>query len=188
MGSALHYETIFNRLVEDTCYQANLDWGKPRPGHPEGTIRAHIAELEENLEKLRPKLCDQQYWKLKILIHTHDTFKADAEPNVPISHPHSHATLARIFLSGYCNDSELLSIVQYHDEPYALYKQFESKHKFNQERFERLLHAIQDWDLFLAFNIIDNSTAGKSSRPLHWFFRRIVGQIPSKFTEADLLH
>jgi hypothetical protein len=187
MSSALNYEAIFKNLVQDSRYQANLDWGKPRPGHPEGTIRAHIAELEENLEQLSPKLCDQQYWQLKILIHTHDTFKANAEPNVPISHPHSHSSLARAFLSEYCEDPELLAIVQCHDEPYALYIQFEIKHKPNQERFERLLHAIQDWDLFLAFNIIDNSTAGKSPKPLHWFFRRIVGQIHSRFTEADLL-
>jgi hypothetical protein len=33
-------------------FQKNLDWGEARSGHPEGTGRAHIAEIEPNLETL----------------------------------------------------------------------------------------------------------------------------------------
>lgn len=40
----------------------NLDWGEARPGHPEGTVRAHIAEIEPNLEALRSKLTYEDYW------------------------------------------------------------------------------------------------------------------------------
>ena len=78
-------------------------------------------------------------------------------------------------------------MVQYHDEPFALYRQFDSKGKFNQDRFNSLLTAIHDWSLFLAFNIIDGCTAGKSREPLHWLFREVEGKVESKFTTADIL-
>ncbi len=92
---------------------ANLTWGELRPRHPEGAVQAHIAEIEPNLEELRSKLTDEDYWNLKLLIHTHDSFKAESEIGVPISHPKSHASLARAFLAEYCDDADPLSMVQY---------------------------------------------------------------------------
>jgi hypothetical protein len=110
-------------------YASNVDWDESRPRHPEGTVRAHIAEIEPNLERLPPKLNDEDYWKLKLLIHTHDSFKAESQAGVPISDPKSHASLARAFLAGHCEDADLLAMVQYHDEPFAIYRQCESKGK-----------------------------------------------------------
>ncbi len=52
---------IFDAITCDKRYQRNLDWGEVRPGHPEGTIRAHIAELERNLAQLRAKLSETDY-------------------------------------------------------------------------------------------------------------------------------
>ena len=43
------YESVLDRIRADERYQRNLDWGRPRKGHPEGTVRRHIAELEHNL-------------------------------------------------------------------------------------------------------------------------------------------
>lgn len=181
------YRRAFDAIVAGPRYQANLDWGEPRPGHPEGTVRAHIAELGPNLEALRPKLTEAEYWKLKLLIHTHDTFKAEARPGVPIADPNSHASLARAFLASHCDDADLLAVTQYHDEPFALFRQVESKGTYDRSRFEALLSAIGDWNLFLAFNIIDGCTAGKSREPLHWLFRKVAGRVVSRFTEADIL-
>lgn len=87
----------------------------------------------------------------------------------------------------HCEDADLLSMVQYHDEPFALYRQFESKGKYNQDRFNALLKAISDWNLFLAFNITDGCTAGKSREPLEWLFREVAGKVESKFTAFDLI-
>ena len=183
----MDYRNVFQLITTDPRYLANLDWGEARPGHPEGTVRAHIVEIEPNLEILRPKLTDEDYWKLKLLIHTHDTFKVESQPGVPILDPKSHASLARVFLSTHCDDADLLAMVQYHNEPFALYRQFESKGKYNQQRFNALLKAIRDWNLFLAFNIIDGCTTGKSREPLHWLFREVAGKVPSKFTAADII-
>lgn len=182
----IDYQQLLADVCADARYQANLDWGEPRPGHPEGTIRAHIAEIELNLERLRRKLGVVDYWKLKVLIHTHDTFKPNAHPEVSIADPRSHASLAKAFLAEYCDDADLLAIVQFHDEPFALYRQFQSKGRYSAERMERLLGAICNWDLFLAFNIIDGCTAGKSRAPLEWWFAAVVGRVHSAFTTADL--
>jgi len=108
----INYLTTFEAIIADSRYLANLDWGKPRSGHPEGTVRAHIAEIEPNLDSLRSKLTDEDYWKLKLLIHTHDSFKAESEPGVAITDPKSHASLARAFLATHCDDADLLAMVQ----------------------------------------------------------------------------
>ncbi len=182
----MDYQTVFIALTQDPQYLQNLDWGESRPGHPEGTVRAHIAEVGRNLEKIRAKLSDIDYWRLRVLVHTHDTFKAAAQAGVPIISPASHASLARNFLAAYCDDPDLLAMVQYHDEPYALWRQFETKGKFNEERLTRLLGNIRDWNLFLAFNLVDGCMDGKGRAPLQWFFRQIEGRVDSLFTEADI--
>jgi hypothetical protein len=181
------YQAAFQKLVRDPRYLKNLDWGDPRPGHAEGTVRSHIQELEGNLLLLAGKLTDVERWKLKLLIHTHDTFKSEAAVRVPIEHPRSHASLARAFLAEYVCDPGLLATVQYHDEPYALWKKYERTGAVDQERF-RALHVNvdqYDWDLFLAFQLIDGCTASKSRQPLLWFFS--AARHSERFTEKDIL-
>lgn len=181
-----HQETLA-AVTADPRYLSHLDWGDPRPGHPEGSLRAHIAELEANLESLRPKLTDDEAAKLRLLIHVHDTFKPEAKEGVPIAHPQSHASLARAFLAEFVDDPDLLAMVQLHDEPFALYRQLENKGAYNRVRFESLLNSIRDWNLFLAFNLIDGCTAGKSRDPLRWLFHELAGKVPTRFTESDIL-
>ena len=103
--------TDFRSDYERSSLLRNLDWGEVRSGHPEGTIRAHIAEVDCNLESLRHKLSETDYWRLRVIIHTHDTFKAEAQPGVPITAPHSHASLARAFLADFCTDADMLAMV-----------------------------------------------------------------------------
>jgi hypothetical protein len=136
---------------------------------------------------LRHKVSETDYWRLRVLIHTHDTFKGEAQPGVPITAPNSHDSLARAFLADFCDDTDMLAMVQYHDEPFALWRQFASKGKFSQERLTPLLTSIHDWNLFLAFNIIDGCTEGKDRDRLRWFFQQISGRVESKFTESDIL-
>ena len=174
-----NYEEILNSIRSDPAYGANLDWGKPRSGHPEGSIRNHIEELEANLERLTPRLSTEEIGKLRVLIHTHDTFKPDAKSGVAIADPHSHASLARQFLAKYVSDSGLLNIIQFHDEPFALWK----KHRYGgdyTERLGRLVDLIEEWDLFLAFLIVDGCTDGKSTEPLDWFFAEVNERVESR--------
>lgn len=160
---------LLARIKTDERYQANLDWGQPRRGHPEGTVRAHIRELEDNLDRLRSRLLATEIEQLQVLIHVHDTFKADAESGTPILHPRSHASLARSFLAEFTDNPVLLAIVQYHDEPFALWRQFVQRGHCSCERFQNLLTTIGDWHLFGAFLLIDGCTPGKGSETLAWF-------------------
>lgn len=120
--TTVEYQLALSAITNDPRYRQNLDWGKPRSGHPEGTVRAHIEELENNLEVLKFRLSEWDCWKLKLLIHTHDTFKAEAKAGVAITDPRSHASLARDFLAEFCPNPDLLAMVQFHDEPYALWR------------------------------------------------------------------
>jgi hypothetical protein len=175
-------QDLLQKIVADESYQANLDWGKPRRGHAEATVRAHVAELEENLDFLRPRLSEDAYWKLKLLIHVHDSFKAEATRGVPITHPRSHASLARAFLARFCQDTDLLNMVQYHDEGHALWRGFQSERLVNAGRLSGLVSRIQDWDLFLAFCVIDSCTFSKERDSIRWFVAEIGQRVPVSVT------
>ena len=166
---------IVEKIIADPRYQKNIEYGEPRAGHPEGKVKFHIAELEENLEKLAPHgISKEQYWKLKFLIHVHDTFKADARPDVRILSPNSHASLARKFAAEFTTDEDLLNMIQLHDVNYALWKQFIATGSYDLERLDNLLTTIQDWELFLMFLIIDGSTKGKERSKLIWFVQEVA--------------
>jgi hypothetical protein len=181
------YHAILSRIQSDARYQKNIQWGEPRHGHPEGSIAAHIQDLEKNLERLRARLSEEQYGRLKILIHVHDTFKPDAAEGSPIHSPGNHASLARQFLAEFCAEADLLEMVQWHDESYALYQRVRHKRSLDWTRFRNLLSAVQDWDTFLAFLIIDNGTSGKSAEPLQWFFRLIEEKVTTQWSAKDII-
>jgi hypothetical protein len=179
---------ILERIIADPRYRKNIEYGEPRSGHPEGKVKYHIAELEENLEKLVPRgVSEEQYWKLRFLIHVHDTFKADAVPDSSILNPDSHASLARKFASEFVADPDLLNMLQFHDENYALWQQFERTGSYDLRRFEKLLETIQDWDLFLMFLIIDGCTKGKEPRKTGWFIREVRKSIATPIDESWVL-
>jgi hypothetical protein len=165
---------IVEKIMNDPRYQSNIEYGEPRSGHPEGKVKYHIAELEENLEKLASRgISEEQYWKLKFLVHVHDTFKAESVPDSPILSPNSHASLARKFASEFIDEKDLLNMIQFHDVNFALWKQFAATGAYDVQQFKNLLETIQDWDLFLMFVIVDGNTKGKDSKKIHWFIREV---------------
>ena len=177
--------TILQQIISDARYLKNIEFGEPRPGHPEGKVKYHIAELEENLNVLRSRgISDDQYWKLKFLIHVHDTFKVEAVPNSAILNPNSHASLARKFSSEFTNDSDLLNMVQYHDMNFALWKQLKGTGFYDFERFSTLLETIIDWDLFLMFIILDGSTKGKDPEKIRWFINEVKKYKETRIDES----
>ncbi len=168
------YDRVLREIMLDPRYQSNLSWGEVRPGHPEGTVAAHIQELERNLDACEHLIERSEISKLKVLIHTHDTFKSEAQPGVAITSPNSHASLARAFLERFVNDKDLLKMVQYHDEPIAIWKRIESGKEVDQNRLKNLLTEIKDLKLFATFVAIDGITQGKDPRPVRWFLTTLV--------------
>jgi len=174
-------------VVSDPRYLRNVEYGEPRSGHPEGKVKFHIEELEANLERLAPRISEERYWKLKFLIHVHDTFKAEAMPDSPIISPNSHASLATKFASEFTDDADLLNMIQFHDVNFALWKQFAARGSYDFERFSALIDAIIDWDLFLIFLIIDGCASGKDPDKVRWFIGEVKKHKQTLVDESWLL-
>ncbi|MBI5823486.1 MAG: hypothetical protein HZB18_05620 [Chloroflexi bacterium] len=165
---------VIEKIKADPRYQRNIEYGEPRSGHPEGKVKFHIADLEANLELLREKMPgEEEYWKLKFMIHVHDAFKAEAEKNSPTLHPRNHATLAREYASQFTGDADLLNMIQFHDENYKLWKEYSQTGSYDKQGFQNLLEAVKNWDLFLLFMIIDGCTRGKDYSKLGWFINEV---------------
>lgn len=179
---------IVEKIMADPRYRKNIEYGEPRSGHPEGKVKYHIAELEEKLEKFASHgISEEGYWKLKFLIHVHDTFKADAIPDSPILSPDSHASLAKKFAAEFSDDEDLLNMIQFHDVNFAFWKQFAATSSYDVQRFENLLETIRDWDLFLMFIIIDGSTDGKDPDKIRWFIGEVRKYKKTRVDESWVL-
>jgi len=107
---------IVQQMLNDPRHQENIEYGKPRSGHPEGKVRYHIPGLEASLNSLAARgISEGDYWKLKFLIHVHDSFKKEAKPDAPILDPERHATLAGVYASQFTSDADFLNMNQFHD-------------------------------------------------------------------------
>ena len=184
METELTLRFILESVTSNETYKIGVAWGKPRHGHPEATIAEHIRELEENLEQMKWRFSSEEICKLKILIHVHDTLKVHALPRVPIEHPRSHASLAAEYLAEFTEDQGLIDMVRYHDENFALFRQYEEKGRFDEARLKRLISRISDWRLFLSFNIIDSCTKGKDRKSILWFLREMKDRVDSGVNET----
>lgn len=167
---------VLDKVKRDPRYLRNIEFGEPRSGHPEGMVKFHIRDLENNLELLwrQGRVRDRNaYWKLKFLIHVHDALKAEAKAYTSPHHPKNHAYIARQYASQFTDDEDLLNMIQFHDENYKLWRDYTQTGRYDGKRFRRLLTTIQDWDLFLIFLIIDGCTAGKEYAKLSWFIGEV---------------
>lgn len=182
----MEFKEIYEKIIADPRYLANIEYGKPRKGHDEGTVKAHIADLEENLYRLLNGLGDapgtptqiDTFWKLLVLIHVHDTFKGEAKQGSAIVDPQSHASLARAYLAQYTDDEDMLQITQFHDIGYAIYRKLEDTGRFDERRFLGTITPIRDKDLFLLFAIIDACTPSKDRKMIRWFVERMNQHFP----------
>ena len=176
---------ILSQLQADPLYQESLPWGRPRRGHPEGSIKNHIEDLEANLERVSHLLQAGEEERLRLLIHVHDICKPEAWTGVPSHHPQNHAYLARQYLARFCQDPVLLAITQHHDDGYLLYQYFRWADDLAR-RVRLILDEVQDVELFLLFNLLDSCIGGKTLEPLDWFVRRVglVYEIPPRIWQS----
>lgn len=174
------FESVFLNIVSHPKYARGITYGKPRRGHAEGTVANHLKDLDANLDRIRGTIDDNWFWKLKILIHVHDTFKKWATHDCPIDDHNSHASLARDFLSKFIEDDDLLKMVQWHDENYALWKQMKKTGHYNEARLKSRVLSIVELELFLTFTVIDGYTPSKMAlgteetpEKLRWFIEEV---------------
>lgn len=164
-------------LLAHPYYQENLDWGRPRRGHPEGSLRRHIEDLEQNLRRILDLLQEGEEDRLRLLIHVHDICKPDAWTGVLSDDPNNHAYLAREFLTQFCQDPALLAMTQLHDDGYLLYTYFRGSYDLR-IRFQDIRDRVGELDLFLLFNVIDACIPGKNPQALDWFLDQMARTHP----------
>jgi len=161
-------ETELERaLTEDPELLAGLAWGKPRAGHPEGSVGAHVADLLATIE--RDDHPPERRTQLRFLALVHDSFKYRVHEWLPKTGENHHATRARRFAERFTDDERLLATIEFHDGPYAIWRKLRRRGKLDEERFSQMMERVPDRELFLLFIELDGSTEGKKPEPIRWF-------------------
>ena len=173
--AALQPETLLERsFLEDDDFCKGLLWGVPRFGHPEGTILAHIIEVNENIDQLPVDAETRR--RLRIICFVHDTFKNIEHKGNPRDWTKHHAVYARKFLERYLDDKHLLNVVELHDDAYYAWR---LAHLYNrlaesEDRIKMVREKVGPyWQLFYLFFKCDTCTGDKNPAPLTWFERRM---------------
>jgi hypothetical protein len=163
-------ETPLERaLASDPALLHGLAWGRPRPGHPEGSVGRHVGEILAAItEPQGPRRSE-----LRFLALVHDAFKHRVRPSASYSRDNDHAVLARRFAERYTADPRLLDTLELHDAPYYIWR---TRTDDGRAALEALLARIPDLERFVE---LDASTEGKDPRPLAWLRGVVAAQAAS---------
>jgi hypothetical protein len=160
-------ETELERAVTaDPVLREGLAWGKPRRGHPEGTVGAHVADLLRTIERWDET--GKRRAELRFLALVHDSLKFKVQRWRPRTGENHHAMRARRFAEGYTDDERLLATIEQHDRPYNLWRKVRSRGRMDEHAFNVMVDRIPDLDLFLRFVELDGSSEGKNHEPIRW--------------------
>jgi hypothetical protein len=173
MADVITPETELERaLLADVRLRAGLEWGAPRPGHPEGRVADHVAAILAAIAADDPLRDD-----LRLLALVHDSFKAEIRPHERWSPDNDHATLARRFAERYTSDQRVLATLELHDEPYWIWRHADAP----EQALQTLLERLPDAELFARFVELDAANEGKDLTFLWWFRRElaIAGRSPT---------
>jgi hypothetical protein len=161
-------ETDLERAVaQDPQLLAGLAWGKPRKGHPEGTVGAHVTDLLATID--RDKHPQDVRTPLRFIALVHDAFKYRVHEWLPKTGANPHAARARRFAEGFTDDERLLATIEFHDGPYAIWRKMKRRGKLDEQRLSHMLERVPDPELLQRFVELDGSTEGKNPEPIRWF-------------------
>jgi hypothetical protein len=159
-------------LSRDPVLIAGLSWGKPRRGHPEGSVGAHVADLLETIDRWGEH--GERRADLRFVALVHDALKYRVSNWRPRTGENHHAARARRFAERYTDDERLLATIELHDRPYSLWRRLRRGRKVDDAELEQMVQRIPDLDLFVRFVELDGSTEGKSPEPLKWLKNQLA--------------
>jgi hypothetical protein len=167
---------IETAICNDPDFIAGCSYGKIRSGHPEGKIILHIKEVLGNVDKFYGE--DDDRLDLRLIALVHDTFKHKVDqtkPKVGINH---HGTIARKFTEKFIDNSDLLQIIEKHDEAYNAWSVggrrgdwYKAERRAQQLIGEMTL--LGCLDLYIKFYHCDNATGDKEQENYEWFVNLI---------------
>jgi hypothetical protein len=156
-------------LAADPLLMRGLAWGTPRPGHPEGRVGRHSADIIAGIDDR-----GEQRQLLRFLALAHDAFKSSVRAADGYSRNNDHAVLARRFAERYTADARLLEALELHDLPYHIWR---SRRTDGRAALAAALDRVPDPGLFLRFVELDGSTAGKDLGLLAWVRASTASQV-----------
>jgi HD domain len=165
-------------LAADPVLREGLAWGRPRRGHPEGSVGAHVADLLETIDRWGESGTRRE--ELRFLALVHDSLKYTVQNWRPKTGENHHAMRARRFAERYTNDERLLAAIEAHDRPYNLWRRARRRRRPEDHALAEMIDRIPDLDLFLRFVELDGSTEGKTDEPIHWLKARLAQRAASR--------
>jgi hypothetical protein len=144
-----------------------LAWGKPREAHPEGAVGAHVAQVLRLIDSDGEE--GERRALLRLIALLHDSFKYRVKNMLPRSGRNHHAMRARRFAERFTDDERVLTTLELHDMPYAIWRKMKRKGRLDSDALEAMLERIPDHELFLHFVELDGSSEAKNPEPVRWF-------------------
>ena len=176
LETLLRPETPLERLLLSTAeFRHGLLWGEPRFGHPEGKVAFHVREVLDNIDRITSVSAPLRE-QLRLIAFTHDTFKYAEDRSRPRDWQKHHGVLARRYLETYTSDTDVLDVVETHDDAY--YAWLGERHGSSpggrtlDALLRRMGHCLQ---LYYLFFKCDTQTGDKTQAPLKWFERQTPG-------------
>jgi len=154
------------RVSSDPELLEGLAWGKPRAGHPEGTVGAHVADLLATIDRWAE--AGRRRHELRFLALVHDSLKYRVLEWLPKNGENHHAMRARRLAERYIDEERLLATIELHDRPYSLWRRMSRNGRVDESALDRMLERIPDYGLFARFVELDGSTQGKNPEPIDW--------------------
>jgi hypothetical protein len=157
------------QIISDPEFIQGALWGKPRNGHPEGQVIYHIGDVLKNVDKVTTSI-DREKMRLVAIIH--DTFKYKVDSTKPKSGENHHAMIARRFAEKYITDSDILDVIELHDEAYNAWSKGNRHNDWKkaENRAKQLITRLGfNIDFFKLFYKCDNATGDKKSDDYIWF-------------------
>jgi hypothetical protein len=164
-------ETELEReIARQTRWQTGIEWGRPRHGHPEGTVKFHIAAVLANIDRWYSD--DPHRPDLRLIAIVHDTFKGEVNIEESRIGENHHGMRARRFAEHFIHDARILDVIELHDHAYNAWQR--GSLGINLDAAERRAAALltrlgNATDLYLRFYHCDNETEGKDHACFVWF-------------------
>jgi hypothetical protein len=157
------------KIAADPEWQEGVAWGWPRPGHHEGQVMYHIADVLANVDRFASTAEERR--KLRLIALIHDTLKYQVNQSLPMG-GNRHAAIARRFAERYIDDPALLDIIELHDEAFNSWRAGASRGHWDkaEARVNRLIERLgPSLPLYVRFYRADNQTSSKRPDSLLWF-------------------